>query len=818
MMQQATSLMTPLVRHVSHSGPWLELLLASKAEIKPAHVNRQLKICAGLDADKLYHPNWLFPAPGDKILVEAAPKEGEIVRTHELFEGVLHALFEKRMKKAGLTKLFRVRVAAEALPTNFEQEVFPVRPEPEKNNLAWRAERQDYLVRDMLKERHKLAGHPSLPDDGCFAFEVSSYTGPQTKVDRSEPIQTYHPVYVHQASEPVYLNFGHLTDIHLNARLNLLQRSPARVLNGGEPSNAIGSLLQPTNAAFANLLGQMADEKSVHALAIGGDLIDHHLNACQRSGAKRPSTTKEIWDAVDLNRPENYVPCVDIVGFYSLLRSFMKRCQKPIFGIAGNHDAYLDAFGISPRALHKRANAGIPADLNLTLYEAVLAFGPSYADFNLHVNPPSSFDAEWMEWFYTVFTPFADASVQLPRQRVVCLGWGGSEDMVGGGQELAHLPRADDSVSDVQLKLLRSASAKSAKFPVVVLSHFTVASFEEKVPMLVMRGPAALHTQGFIATQGETENKYNMGTYENNRAAFMTLLSERKLACILSGHSHRRGLYVLDGPVGGGQYGLTFRDPELLDLTKLPASKLAPAIIVSDSGGPYPRHNYAGELGGWGSDMPAGSILNFDAAGHLRRVEVVRAKGTTRPRLSVAADYLDIEREEFWDAPLRTAPFSPSAEAAWLRGGCKAPFYELQMPCKKGQTHGVLARSVAFYAPVRGGQQSLRVKAVLDDDGYAALDAAASKAFYSWFRDAGTGGEAFLKVALEVTKEPKVNARVSARWDNDPWYIEVTTQLCLTVTPLGWMQYRFDRPVRYSGQFSFRDLPDFDKRDRERGQ
>jgi hypothetical protein len=356
----------------------------------------------------------------------------------------------------------------------------------------------------------------------------------------------------------------------MNARLDLLKKSPGRVM---DHRPTVGDLLQPTNAALANLLGQMVNEASVHALAIGGDLIDHHLNAYLRHDARAPASMSEVRDAVDLNRDQNYVPCVDIVGSYSLLRSFMKRCNKPLFGIAGNHDAYLDAFGISPRAVGLRFNGGIPADLNLTLYEAVLAFGPSYADFKYHVSPPSSFDGAWMEWFYTVFTPFADASIQLPRQRVVCLGWGDTDDMVGGGQEMAHLPRADDSVSDAQLVLLKNAQKSASQKPVIVLSHFTVASFEERLPMLVTKGSVAVHAQGWIQTQGETEDKYNMGTYEKNRAAFMKLLNERTLSCILTGHSHRRGLYLFDGPTGGGSNGLTLHDPELLDLGKVPSAK-----------------------------------------------------------------------------------------------------------------------------------------------------------------------------------------------------------------------------------------------------
>src|SRR5687767_12306508 len=59
------SLMTPFVYHEKCSDPWIELLLASKATIKAAHVNRQLKVYDGLAAEKRFHPEGLFVGVGD---------------------------------------------------------------------------------------------------------------------------------------------------------------------------------------------------------------------------------------------------------------------------------------------------------------------------------------------------------------------------------------------------------------------------------------------------------------------------------------------------------------------------------------------------------------------------------------------------------------------------------------------------------------------------------------------------------------------------------------------------------------------------------
>ena len=72
----------------------------------------------------------------------------------------------------------------------------------------------------------------------------------------------------------------------------------------------------------------------------------------------------------------------------------------PAFLVSGNHDCYWYPYGMSPRVAAKtpgdgvfeagdkwyrtsgsglkRANEGIPADHNLTFYEAILTFGTTF--------------------------------------------------------------------------------------------------------------------------------------------------------------------------------------------------------------------------------------------------------------------------------------------------------------------------------------------------------------------------------------------------------------------------------------------------------
>ncbi len=60
---------------------------------------------------------------------------------------------------------------------------------------------------------------------------------------------------------------------------------------------------------------------------------------------------------------------------------------RPLYLTSGNHEAYSSPYGISPRVGKflglkpkgiVKANEGIPADHNLTMYEAILTYGPRY--------------------------------------------------------------------------------------------------------------------------------------------------------------------------------------------------------------------------------------------------------------------------------------------------------------------------------------------------------------------------------------------------------------------------------------------------------
>ncbi len=679
------ALLTPLV-YSEGRGEWLELLMAADRTLTPEVVNTQLKLSYGLKASKVHNPTALFGGATGNIEVEAAIFERDgIIKTHLDFSGILHQSARDYLEQNGLIYYYRVRVRAKLLLDDGDRRLSSANMQSKASEFDSSANReriekhagrrhaitQDAIIRSMITRR--VGSHTSLPEKGLYSFVATKEGIDLSQVDILEPIQSYHPVFVFSGPSAFdYANLGHLSDIHVNSRLDLLSKSPARVIDYDETtelafvdeSPVIGQRITRTGQNFFQLLSQLG-ASNAHAILIGGDLVDHIKNAYSQEMLKAPAPTAgEIWNAVDLNQSDknynkSHPAYLDFIAFYSLLISFYRSARKPVFCISGNHDCYLEAFGISPRIGPIRANAGIPADLNLTLYEALLVFGRSFdVSFDLE-NLRRNFQPDFLDWFYTVFTPFSDWWVKFPKQSLVGLAWGEGEDMVSDRLNVwdtaamlsesqgwtSHLPRAKKGVSDEQLALLTAATAEREQRKVVLVTHFTVLSYLEGIPLSDRSDRMEPHKGELrIIWPGD----YGMGTFELNRADVLQMLFNKKIQCVVTGHSHRRALYQL-GPAKRPLFGvLNPRETAAYSYDpNLYAGRISePAIVVSDSGGPYPRYNFSGEFMGWGSDKPSGTLVEFDAAsGAIKKLHVSKCN-CPKPRIAVAMDYLDIDKGE----------------------------------------------------------------------------------------------------------------------------------------------------------------------------
>lgn len=859
------ALLTPLVHH-SKQDAYLELLIATAKPLTPDMVNRQLRISAGLRATKQFDPAPLFGGAGDKIVVEQLGGMTGILETHEKFAGILHPTVANALSNKGLHRLWKVKVHASALQGSGsgrpEQawstserkfiEYTTAATEPKIRRWVRDAvvgkETHDELIRAMLERRFgddKRTGDNPIPGLCRYAFGMRGGAVQLGKANPDEPVQSYHPVVVlTDGDEFVHANIGHVSDIHMNSRWQLLGKSTARVVEWGEgvhddESPRIGNLLAETNRSFHEVLRRIC-ASDAHAVIVGGDLVDHIRNAYNaRTILHKESSVRQIWDTMDLETysPKTYPAGIDLVAFYTLILDALRTHQKPLFAITGNHDCYEDAFGISPRLRDNRANAGIPADLNLTFYEALLSFGPTAG---LLVKMGSSFDSSWFDWFHLVLTPFNDWWVKLPKQSLVGLGWGNSEDLLDKAGEQGkssgimpggHLPRSDDAISGSQLALLQRAVGERAKRRVFLTSHFTFLSYREDVPMFPnaqIGSLGAFNTD--VSTLGvESYSRFEMGTFETNRAALLGMLGGRQIQCVLTGHSHRRGLHLLGATAGTAIPALLY-DPDPqggIDLKPLPrgATAAEPAIIVSDSGGPYPRYNRDGEFRDWGSDRPGATLVRVDAkAGDITNVSTIQASSRPRPRAAVSLDYMDIDKSLiFTDNRMIVAAASAELDnrCGGVPPGQSLYFLATNLQAEIRVTRRIYIKRAIFSAQriVAGKREWIRIEVpCAPTGGVVPVPPAATEDFRAWLQFIG---EPTRFVSLQLGTS---DAFLGERYDwSSFWNFEVEAHRRFVPTrkdALGnqqyQVQYHIQRPTREIEALldnnTWREIPPYDWR------
>lgn len=164
-----------------------------------------------------------------------------------------------------------------------------------------------------------------------------------------------------------------------------------------------------------------------------------------------------------------------------------------------------------------------------------------------------------------------------------------------------------------------------------------------------------------MGTCNDTQRAVKFFQIANNASCF---------ACILSGHSHRRGVYFMSMPPGAPPEYNSYEHPGVevqvagakisQALSPYPppalgANALPLPFIVSDSAGPIPRWNDGtNEFKNWGSDRPSGTHIKFNADGSLGIVEpIFTSNPMAKPRIAVAVDFLhNYERDTLlpdWD-------------------------------------------------------------------------------------------------------------------------------------------------------------------------
>ena len=848
--------MTPLVYLEGKDPEWLELILATELTLTPDMVNRQLKISLGLRGDKPYDPGPLFAGASGNIEVEsignASTNRTNIIETHSNFAGILHPAFATALTNKRVGKLFKVKIKASAIPNSSPTNEQTYSHQENKfvgyrmNGTAVQRvtrlatvgdELSDVMIREMLTRRlgaDNSSNPNTVPGRGRYAFPIRGTSIDMAQVDPQLPIQSYHPLIVHTGADSTnHLNLGHVSDIHVNSRWQILGKSNARVIEYGaglheDESPEIGSLLAENNRSFhavlARLFGSAAD-----AVIVGGDIVDHIRNAYDAARIlSSANTPRQIWTAMDMDDPgyteSSYPFGLDLVAFYSFIYNSMTSSSKAVFGITGNHDCYVEAFGISPRigavVTSSRTNEGIPADLNLTFYEALLAFGPTGG---LLRSASSSFSAEWFDWFHLVLSPFNDWWFKFPKQSLVGLGWGTTEDLIDprGGQSGGHLPRSDDAISNAQLALLQRAVDARETRKVTLTTHFTFLSYIETVSMNPggARSSAGTFRLNDNTLGTEDYSQFEMGTFETNRATLIEMLSNRQIQCIVSGHSHRRGMHLLRARAGdiipADLYDTDPGNP--LNMCTIPATQAngVPVIIVSDSAGPYPRHNRDGEFLGWGSDRPGATLIQFEAAsGRLSQVRTLTATNRPKARGVVAMDYVDVSSTGAFNDNRLEVDWISGPESTGAAPPSSSPIYfvNANLSHQVHTTWQLYIERLVFAGFVRGSW--VRIETSYDAGRNAfAVPAAQTADFRSFLRNAVTR---FVSIKMGSR-----SGFISSRYDwTSFWNFEVIAQAIDRRTPgtifdrqIGYRIFRPQRELEITGPNAmWREVPNFDWR------
>ncbi len=519
-------------------------------------------------------------------------------------------------------------------------------------------------------------------------------------------VSAWHPVRKLKADTP--LKFGHLTDVHVNVRQAAMQTSLVQLL----PTEAgAGDLSVPyahkkiTNCymALAELFESMK-AGGADAILLTGDLIDFNKNLVpDQAGSTIASQWKAFNVLLNVENRSIYKRGMDDLLVFTLIRNAYVNQNMPVFMSTGNHEAYSMPYGISPRAevnprgwaaklkdleqesdavalkKHRqqleeaseffvnKANAGIPADHNLTIYEATLIYGPTYAQVYTTQNHQSiNYD-----WFSAAFCPLENYVMPLGAdsdkadakaiQAMTVLGWGQTERYMKGMTNAAtvgadqrgvgFLPYAIQSISANQLTLLDTAKAirKAGAASSLVASHFTIINYDLKHTLQEKGGFVARDAiETDYTTVRETSAQYNTFNYGAAELRVKTYLREHTnqaggVDWHLSGHSHRAQVFKLSGTdtgkvrtiPSGGLHGF---DPGAGAAGTLAAAGSGTThFIVSSSGGPIGVQNWGGELAGWTLRPPSGSLLDTSAS-KVSQIKAASARAT--PRLCVALDYV----------------------------------------------------------------------------------------------------------------------------------------------------------------------------------
>jgi uncharacterized protein YxjI len=590
---------------------------------------------------------------------------------------------------------------------------------------------QDRIAREYIQKSYYSYAGKEGPED---AFKVSA-NGVELTPDPHTPIMTHHPIWVAPQGK-AKLNIGHLSDVHVSSKQAAYKGKGATVIPGAAASVSppIGDMANNNADNFFDLLSQFGKDANTDVVVITGDLYDHlhNYDAAKLEGNR----TGKLWEAMYVDSMESVharneeFPCgIDGLIVYSILMDFYTRHKKPVFITSGNHEAYEYPYGISPRVGGGKVNEGIPLDHNLTIYEAILLYGPGYkevipstttsgaATFTGGHLGRMNFKPQNFDWFYNLFTPLTDFVINHRDMCMVGLGWGDGEEFVWNASVYPRfsyggsLPRATESANNSQLAMkenhIRLGQTALTSYAISILfSHFTQVNYDLAHP---------LTAQGEINCN-DTLKEYSDFDHGSVKAGRPELygewIAQKHFTYTLSGHSHRVGLYrcvKYDNLLGRRTMTVAGGHPEKENVQKAPWRN-GTKLLVSASTGPIPKQNHEGEMSGQGMEKPSGSRISFNGGENITLVK--SGRDAAKPRFCVACDYIDLLGKGFWEY-FKAVDSNGTFEMK--------PHWEKIHPSLDEQAKRTLIESVTLYMVGDGGTTSTKASIVKAPNGVVDL-------------------------------------------------------------------------------------------------
>lgn len=420
---------------------------------------------------------------------------------------------------------------------------------------------------------------PVLPD---FCTRSSFFS--------SDPVILHHPFYV---GEKDYLNIAHVSDSHLAARIRMLKERWDSNHNGvwgasslsGKKSGEFSSYIDQ----FQHILSCINSDDTVDIIIHTGDITDYNRGYENAKGEN------------DFSR--DYYFNRNWLFFYELL---LNSYRKPMFTILGNHDYRLNPYAPHPVLFSRRIRElfNMAPTVNLTRKEMnILHEDPHALNVlgNHLITAPQS-----VQWYSLVINPLFDYQVSYGNMMFMMLDWRRWED------HERRTPWAGRVLSKTQWDMLthwhktvvkRRKRSKGNIISVVAMHPSVFNPFPEMGDRELSTDPATdiFYDSRLIDTYDEEKDLVD-GTFRLRRNEFIrlclgnstygidhdfTIVPERSIDLILTGHAHRQAVFQVVGPH-------VYARKRSSDLTPGPlfcnAASSGPIGMKNEKGGPEHIH------------------------------------------------------------------------------------------------------------------------------------------------------------------------------------------------------------------------------------